>query len=144
MTGKHFYVGMNYHDGGAAIARSLIKRLEQETGDRCTSRWPYSKSHVLQGIRASIALTDMLDLAQADYVILVPLTGTARGVHVEMGAAYGLDKPVYLFRPDGLEGTAFDAFCLPMPTPWLNAIETEMALHRMRNQPPEDDPASLP
>lgn len=119
----HFYLGMNYHDNGATIARLLIPKIEAATGDRCTSRWPYSPSHRLQGIRASIALTDVQDVARADYIVLVPLTRTARGCHVEMGLAFGLDKPCYLYRPDDLEGTAFDALCLPMPPSWTVLID---------------------
>lgn len=122
-----FYLGMNYHEGGGAIARLLIPRLEAATGDRCTARWPYSPSHRLQGIRASIALTDVQDVARSDYVILAPLTKTSRGCHVEMGIAFGLDKPCYLHRPDGLEGTAFDALCLPMPAAWKALIDQAIA-----------------
>ena len=133
-SGHLFFLGMNYHDGGAAIARKLIPKMEEVTGDQCTARWPFSPSHALQGIRASIALTDALDVARSNYVVLVPLSRTARGLHVEMGLAFGLDKPCYLFRPDvqvvdgepvtiRIEGTAYDAFCLQMPPEWIKVIE---------------------
>lgn len=137
----HFYLGMNYHAKGAPIARLLIPKLEAATGDRCTARWPYSPSHRLQGIRASIALTDVQDVARSDYVILAPLTMTARGCHVEMGLAFGLDKPCYLYRPDGVEGTAFDALCLPMPGGWRVLIE-EAIREGIRGKGNDSDPAS--
>jgi hypothetical protein len=119
-----FYFGMNYNGEpmGITIAKKLIPELVALTGHSCTSRWPWSEAHEQKEFRLTIAVTDALDIARADYVILGPLTGTSRGVHVEQGIALGLDKPVYLYRPDKFDGTGFDAICLPWKENWKNAL----------------------
>ena len=102
-----FYFGSNFNLNGEPrvdVARALIRVLEDLTGWRCTSRWPWSPHHGGQtfgSTREIMALTDLTDLRAADYVILLPLNGTARGCHVELGAALAWDKPTYLWRPFG-------------------------------------------
>lgn len=120
---KHFYLGMNYNNGGLEIAKRLIPELERLTGHHCTSRWVWSKVPVSDEFRLTIATTDLADIARADYVVLAPLTGTARGCHVEMGLAIGLDKPVYLYRPDSVDGVEFDVLCKAWPQAWVEAIQ---------------------
>jgi len=125
---RTFYLGTNYNiDGGPRIdvAKALIAVLEKVTGWRCTSRWPWSAHHGGQAIgstRAIMAATDLSDIRGADAVLIIPLNGTARGAHVEMGAAFAWDKPTYLHRPFGGEGTAFDALCTEFPSEWKEAV----------------------
>lgn len=123
-----FYLGSNYNIADRPridVARALIRDLEDVTGWRCTSRWPWSAHHGGQAVgstRAIMAATDLADIRGADAVLIVPLNGTARGCHVEMGAAFAWDKPTYLYRPFGGEGTAFDALCTDFPTDWKQTI----------------------
>jgi nucleoside 2-deoxyribosyltransferase len=114
---------MNYHDGGIDLAKKLAPELEKLTGDNCTSRWHHSEAHEKAEFRRTIATTDLADIARAHYVILAPLSKTARGLHVEMGLALGLDKPVYLYRPDSVDGVGFDALCMPWKPEWIKALE---------------------
>ena len=88
-----FYLGMNYNGGGIQVAKKLIPELEARTGHQCTSRWVWSEAHESAEFRLTIATTDLADIARANYVILAPLTGTARGCHVEMGLAPILRQP---------------------------------------------------
>jgi nucleoside 2-deoxyribosyltransferase len=120
---KKFYLGMNYNGGGIEIAKKLAPRLESLTGHQCTSRWHHSEAHEHREFRLTIATTDLADIARADYVILAPLTETSRGCHVELGLALGLDKPVYLYRPDGINGTGFDSLCLPWKPEWIEVLK---------------------
>ena len=122
-----FYLGMNYNGGGIKVAKLLAPELEKLTGDQCTSRWHHSEPHEKKEFRLTIATTDISDIARANYAILAPLTETSRGCHVEMGLAIGLDKPVYLYRPDGIDGTGFDSLCLPWKPAWVDAIRTIIA-----------------
>jgi len=118
-----FYLAMNYSDGGIEIAKKLAPELEKLTGDQCTSRWHHSEAHEPPEFRKTVACTDVADIARADYVIIAPLTKTSRGSHVEMGLALGLDKPVYLYRPDGIKGTGFDALCNDWKPEWVNVLK---------------------
>lgn len=118
-----FYLGMNYNGGGIQVAKKLIPRLEELTGDQCTSRWVWSEAHERRDFRLTIASTDLADIARADYVVLAPLTETSRGCHVEMGLAIGLDKPTYLYRPTRMDGVGFDVLCKPWKPEWIAAIE---------------------
>ena len=118
-----FYLGMNYNGGGIEIGKRLAPELERLTSDQCTSRWLHSEIHERKEFRLTIALTDLSDIARADYVILAPLTQTARGCHVEMGLAIGLDKPVYLYRPDAMDGVGFDSVCLRWKDEWIAELE---------------------
>src|SRR5437870_7533236 len=122
-----FYLGMNCNGGGIKVAKLLAPELEKLTGDQCTSRWMHSEAHEKREFRLTIASTDLSDISRADYVILAPLTETSRGCHVEMGLAIGLDKPVYLYRPDGIDGTGFDSLCLPWRVEWIVAIKNILA-----------------
>lgn len=127
-AGLRFYLGTNYNipghpGGGCALARKLIRAMEGATGDHCTSRWPYSAAHVTQGNRLTISITDIIDISSSDYVILIPLTPTARGCHVELGLSLGLDKPTFLYRPNGEEGTGFDSVAKPCPPEWRRVID---------------------
>ena len=123
-----FYFGSNFNLNGEPrvdVARALIRVLEDLTGWRCTSRWPWSPHHGGQtfgSTREIMALTDLTDLRAADYVILLPLNGTARGCHVELGAALAWDKPTYLWRPFGQDGTSFDSLCVGFPVEWKAAV----------------------
>ena len=114
---------MNYCNGGIQIAKKLAPELEKLTSDRCTSRWHHSEAHKHIMFRKTIVCTDVADIARADYVIIAPLTKTSRGSHVEMGLALGLDKPVYLYRPDGIDGTGFDALCNDWKPEWVEALK---------------------
>lgn len=127
MADKKFYLGMNYNGGGLAIAKRLIPELEKLTGDVCTSRWAFSEAHEHHEFRLTIASTDLADIARSDYVLLAPLTETARGVHVEMGLSIGLDRPVYIYRPESVDGVGFDALCLPWKSEWAAALEALIA-----------------
>lgn len=120
---NRFYLGMNYNGGGIQIAKQLAPELERLTGHQCTSRWIWSEAHESKDFRLTIATTDLADIARADYVILAPLTETSRGCHVELGLALGLDKPVYLYRPDGIDGTGFDSLCKRWPLDWGVALK---------------------
>jgi hypothetical protein len=131
-TPKTFYFGSNFNLDGKPrldVASALIRGLEIVTGWKCTSRWPTAGHHLGQVIgstRAIMAVTDLTDLRAADVVILMPLNGTARGAHVEMGAAFAWDKPTYLYRPfakDRHDGTAFDALCTDFPETWKEEVE---------------------
>lgn len=117
-----FYLGMNYNDGGIYVARRLIPRLEVLLDQPCTSRWVYSEAHESPAYRLTIATTDLADIARSRIVLLAPLTKTSRGLHVEMGLALALDKPVFLHRPDGIEGVGFDSLCLPWRPEWIEAL----------------------
>ena len=124
---KRFYLGMNYNGGGIEIAKKLIPQLELMTGHQCTSRWVWSEAHESHEFRLTIATTDIIDISRSDYVLLAPLTGTARGMHFEMGLAIGVDKPVYLYRPKEIDGTGFDSVCLPWKDEWKLVIEYLLA-----------------
>jgi len=114
---------MNYNGGGIEVAKRLIPEIELLTGHQCTSRWVWSEAHESREFRLTIAATDIIDIARSDYVLLAPLTGTARGMHFEMGLAVGVDKPVYLYRPKEFDGTGFDSVCLPWKVEWISALE---------------------
>lgn len=136
-----FYYGSNFNIGGKPrvdVARAIIRVLEEVTGWKCTSRWPWSPHHGGQtfgSTREIMALTDLTDLRTGDNVILLPLNGTARGCHVEMGAALAWDKPTYLWRPLLQEGPAFDALCVDFPQRWRDAIETVLRSMGVREAP---------
>ena len=130
---KRFYLGMNYNEGGIETAKKLIPTLEALTGHQCTSRWVWSEAHESHEFRLTIGCTDLSDIARADYVVLAPLTTTSRGCHVELGLGIGLDKPVYLYRPDGIDGTGFDSLCLKWRPEWIKAIEAIL------NQPQKEN-----
>lgn len=114
---------MNYNGGGIQTAKKLIPELEKMTGHQCTSRWVWSEAHESHEFIMTIGVTDIIDVSRADYVLLAPLTGTARGCHVEMGLALGLDKPTYLYRPKGADSVGFDGLCKPWKPEWIDAIE---------------------
>lgn len=125
---KRFYLGMNYNlpgrpGAGAALARDLIRGLEAITRCRCTSSWPFEEPHSWPGFGRSAAVQDLVDLSLADFMIAVPLTGTSRGTHVEIGAALALGKPVYLYATDGRDPTGFDSLCYELPPGWRSVIE---------------------
>jgi nucleoside 2-deoxyribosyltransferase len=125
---RTFYLASSFHlpsaqNGGQTLARALVLALEKVTGDRCTSRWIFVAYHSEGWFAKQAAVADMIDLARADYVIVVPQTKTSRGTHVEMGLALALDKPTYLWRPPGIEGVAFDQLCLELPEEWRATIE---------------------
>lgn len=120
---KRFYLGMNFNGGGIEIAKQLMPQLEIITKHQCTSRWIWSEAHESQEYRRTIAVTDLADIARSDYVILAPLTNTARGCHVELGLALALDKPVYLYRPKNQDGVGFDVLCNKWEDSWIKAIE---------------------
>ncbi|GEM_PF-3927091 len=122
-----FYLGMNYNGGGIQVAKLLAPELEKLTGDQCTSRWHHSEAHEHHEFRLTIATTDLADIARADYVILGAFTGTSRGLHVEMGLALGLDKPVYLYRPNRIDGVGFDVLCLKWKPEWIQALTRAVA-----------------
>lgn len=114
-----FYFASAYHlphhdNGGAAFAERVIPLIEAATGDRCTSKWPFDFRHGQTWFARQAAETDLEGIREADYVIFAPTTRTARGTHVELGYALALGKPVYGWRPDGIEGTAFDSFVPPV------------------------------
>jgi len=123
-----FYFGSNFNLNGEPrieVARALIRVLEDLTGWKCTSRWPWSPHHGGQtfgSTREIMALTDLADLRAADNVVLLPLNGSARGCHVEMGAALAWDKPTYLWRPFKQEGVAFDSLCVDFPPAWRQIV----------------------
>jgi len=130
-----FYFGSAYNlpnepGGGARKARSIINLLERITDWHCTSRWPWSPFHGVGEIRTNvgptpltIATTDLVDIGRADVVILLANTGTCRGMHVELGVALALDKPVFLHRHG--EGTAFDSLTKPWEKVWEVSLEEE-------------------
>jgi nucleoside 2-deoxyribosyltransferase len=118
---------MNYSNGGIKVAKKLAPKLELLTGDQCTSRWHHSEEHEYKEFRKTIACTDVSDVARADYVICCPLTETSRGSHVEMGLGLGLDKPVYLYRPEGMDGTGFDSLCNEWKPEWIKALQETIA-----------------
>lgn len=132
-TPSTFYFGSSFNVDGKPrtdIARALIRALENETGWACTSRWVRSGHHLGQIVgstRAIMAVTDLSDLRAADVVLLVPLNGTARGAHVEMGAAFAWDKPTYLYRPRVKDGTAFDALCTDFPESWRKLVDAVLS-----------------
>lgn len=132
---KSFYLAMNFNfapgkkgdrvsdGGGARLAVRLKSELERTTGMFCTSRWMLHPHHGKDGYGRIVALTDLMDVARADCLIAIPLTRTARGTHLEIGAAIGLDKPVYLVAPKDRSPTAFDSICLDTPYDWVKAIQ---------------------
>ena len=138
---RKFYLGMNYNGGGIELAKKLAPQLEILTGDQCTSRWHHSEAHEHKEFRKTISYTDIADVARADYVIIAALTGTSRGAHFEMGLAVGLDKPVYLYRPEGIDGTAFDECTLPWKTEWIVAIEKLLIEARWQRAESNPEPA---
>ena len=129
-----FYLGMNYNGGGISVAKRLIPELVKLTGHECTSRWVWSEAHEGKEYLLTIAATDLVDIACSDYVLLAPLTGTARGCHVEMGLALGLDKPVYLYRPRDVEGVGFDSLCLQWKFEWKEALERIISEEKDRGE----------
>lgn len=129
-----FYLGMNYNNNGIQIAKEFAQYIENTTGDKCISRWHNSKAHQSQENHLTIALTDALDIAQADYVILCPLTPTSRGTHVEQGLALALDKPTYLYRPPHIEGTAFDSLCKPLTKMQIVQLNMIISMVNQDNQ----------
>ncbi len=129
---KLFYFGMNFNfpgfpNCGARLARKIMRALETETGDRCTSRWPWHVHHEKSGMGLPAAVADIVDISRADYVILAPMTDTARGTHVEMGFALALDIPVYLYSKKDRKPTAFDSLCLPATEQMAYSIDSVMS-----------------
>lgn len=124
---EKFYLGGSYNLPGAPglganLARRLVPVLERHLSARCVSRWMFSGHHEGQNdpefkTGQAISVCDLLDLSKADAALLLMLTGTSRGAHVEMGAAFALDIPVFLYRPQG-DGSAFDNLCSPFPESW--------------------------
>lgn len=122
-----FYLATNFNikgkGDGQALARKLVAVFEDLTGDHCTAQWPFSEWHSKPGMGKTISVTDIMDLASADYLIAIPITGTARGCHVEIGLALGRDKPVYLYRPSPKSSpTGFDEMCHEFPENWKVAV----------------------
>lgn len=126
-----FYLAMAINDGspgsrdgsGIDVARRVAQSLERVTGAVCISRWLGHPRLNDDAYLKTLALADAMDLAVADFVIVVPLTGSARGVHVEMGMGLMAGKPVYLYAPPGRDPVAFDELCLRLPLMWAEAIE---------------------
>ncbi len=137
---ESFYLGTNYNLNGVPridVAKALIAALERETGWKCTSRWPWSKHHGGQAVgntRQVMAVTDLCDIVRADAVLILPLNSTARGAHVEQGAALAWDKPTYLLRPFGHEGTSFDSLCSPFPLVWTRTVQEVLEVHNVREE----------
>lgn len=133
MAGKTFYWASAYNlpgrpAAGADFAVKAIALVEELTGDKCTAHWPTDQRHGEKWYAKQAAVVDLADVARADYLIFAPLTGTSRGTHVELGYAMALGKPVYGWRPDGIEGTAFDALVTPLKWNVADAIAVEFGL----------------
>ena len=130
-----FYLGMPINNGkvgsrdgeGLLRARRVRDALELLTGDSCTSRWIDHPFQNQDAYLKTVAVTDICDVAMADYVIVLPLTTTCRGTHVEMGLALAWGKPTYLYVPSGRDPMAFDELCLKLPEPWRFVIEEALA-----------------
>lgn len=127
-----FYFASAYHlpgidKGGADVAATVIKQIEAATGWKCTSHWPFDFRHGEAWFAKKAAETDLQDIRDADILIFAPTTGTSRGTHVELGFALALGKKVYGWRPKGIEGTAFDTQCEPLPWHLADLIATTLA-----------------
>lgn len=149
MTGGSFYLACAINLPGkplegVRLAARIATTLETLTGARCNSRWIFNAlHHTLEGAGntpRTLALTDALDVQRSDFVVAAPLTGTSRGVHVELGMAYALGIPVYLYSPAGRDPTAFDSLAHPCPEPWAAAIEQICGLKRRVPVAPLEDP----
>lgn len=126
-----FYFASAYHlpgksGGGAALVAKLIGKIEKATGWKCTSHWPFDWKHGETWFAQKAAETDLKDIRSSDILIFAPTTGTSRGTHVELGYALALGKPIYGWRPKGIEGTAFDSQVLPIPRVIAEIIEGEL------------------
>ena len=109
-------------EGGLRRGRLIAAALTELLDARCTSRWLHSYVHLLHGFGRTAALTDVVDVAQADVLVAVPQSPTSRGTHVEIGMALALDKPVFLYRVRGRDPTAFDHLCLEPTAPMRRVI----------------------
>lgn len=131
---KQFYLGMPINNGkvgsrdgsGLAMARRVRDALERLTGDKCTSRWIDHPFQNQDPFLRTVAVTDICDVSIADYVILLPLTTTCRGTHVEMGLSLAWGKPTYLYIPSHRDPMAFDQLCLELPLHMRVAIEAAL------------------
>jgi len=130
---RTFYLATNINRpgtplGGVLTAERMAEALERVTGARCTSRWIWATHHHrVEGsgpMGTILASTDLIDIARADFVVIVPLTPTSRGAHVELGAALALDKPTFLYSHKDRDPTAFDSLAVPVPPAWREAIES--------------------
>jgi hypothetical protein len=132
---KTFYLGMPINNGevgsrdgiGIERARRVRDAIERVTGDTCTSRWIDHPFQNRDEFLLTVAVTDICDVAAADYVVVLPLTVTCRGTHVEMGLALAWGKPTYLYIPRGRDPMAFDKLCLKPPMLMQEAIERALA-----------------
>jgi len=125
---REFYLGtaINFPgqpNGNLPVARRMAAEIMLATGHRCTSRWMYHDSHVARGFGKHAALSDLVDIASADYVVAVPLTKTSRGCHVEFGFGYGMDKPIYIIAPIDRDPTAFDFLGVEPPSEVVEAVQ---------------------
>lgn len=109
--------------GAIPVARRIAAEVALATGHRITSRWMFSSSHVARGYGKHAGLSDLLDIASADYVLIVPLTKTSRGCHLEAGCGFGMDKPVHIVAPEDRDPTAFDHLCIETPQKIVDAVQ---------------------
>lgn len=125
-----FYLASAYHlprrpNAGADLAANIIRAIVDEIGWVSTAHWPFDFRHGETWYAKVAAETDLADIDSASVVLFVPTTATSRGTHVELGYALAREKIVYGWRPDGIEGTAFDTQTQPLPTPIRRIIERE-------------------
>ncbi len=133
---KKFYLGMPINNGkvgsrdgiGLSRAKQIRDGLERLTGDKCISRWIDHPFQNLDPFLRTVAVADICDVAMADYVIVLPLTTTCRGTHVEMGLSLAWGKPTYIYIAPGRDPMAFDQLCLPVPADWQAVIEQALEL----------------
>lgn len=129
-AGRTFYLASSINTpdnprggGSLATAQRLAYFIEGVTGDRCIARWPFHKLQNQDHFLPLMAVVNLEDIAQADYVVVVPLTSSSRGCHVELGMALAMGKPTYLYRPPGQDEVAFDQLCMKPPADMLKAIK---------------------
>lgn len=109
--------------GAIQVAQRIAAEVQLATGCKVTSHWMHDPMHYARGYGQAAALADLVDIANSDYVVVVPLTKTSRGCHVEYGFAYGLGKPVHIVAPVDRDPTAFDYLALPAPQEIVDAVQ---------------------
>lgn len=125
--GEKFYMAASFNlpnnpNGGAILARTVARKIEELSKAHCVSRWFYHL-YLENSSFYTAAVADIIDISSADFVVVLPLTKTSRGTHVELGIALALAKPVYLYSPPDRSPTSFDMLCQTMPKEWRDAID---------------------
>ncbi|HEV2316233.1 MAG TPA: nucleoside 2-deoxyribosyltransferase [Thermoplasmata archaeon] len=133
-----FYLASAYHlpccrNAGADLAKKIETEIALATGWEPTAHWHTDFRHGETWYAGQAAATDLEDIRRADILIFAPLTETSRGTHVELGFALALGKRVLGWRPEHIEGTAFDTQTERVPGAIERILVRALENHRVED-----------